>query len=194
MVRTDGLNEGSPHAKGARSGADRVVLYEPRRTGLVSLGLYGALAGACGVLGAGLTDEATRVPSWIFAAFFAACALLALKTVIHRDRLVLTQHGLSITTAAGRLECEWSQIHGFYTFERKSVVGLRARVLVGIDFLEGEGGIFSTPSMRWANQVTERRGSSTRVVKGHAGSLPASYGLNPDELVNLLEGWRRANR
>ena len=192
--RTDGLNQPSSQAKGGRTTADRLVFYEPRRTGLVSLGLYGALAGASGVLGAGLTDEALKVLRWIFAAFFASCALLAAKTVINRDRLVLTHHGLTVTAVATRLEYTWSQIQGFYTFERKSIVGLRPRTLVGIDFVEGEGGIFSTPSMRWANQLTERRGSSTRVVRGHAGSLPSTYGLNVDELVNLLEGWRRANR
>jgi hypothetical protein len=188
------LDKASPQPKDARTGGRTVVLYEPRRTGLVSLGLYGALAGASAGFGAGLTDEATRALSWVFAAFFAACALLALKTVINRDRLVLSEHGLSISTAGGTLEYEWSRIQGFYTFERNSVVGLRPRVVVGIDFLKGEGGIFSTPSMRWANQLTERRGTSTRAVKGHAGALPSSYGLNPGELVNLLEGWRRARR
>jgi hypothetical protein len=174
-------------------GADRIVLYEPRRNGLISLGLYGALAGGFGVLGAGLTDEATRVLSWVFAAFFAACALLAMKTVMNRDGLVLTSHGLTISVAAMRLEYKWSQIQGFYTFERKLVVG-RPRTLVGIDFVEGEAGIFSTASVRWVNEVTQRSGTGTRVVKGHAGSLPSTYGLNPEELVNLLEGWRRANR
>jgi hypothetical protein len=137
--------------KGARSGADRVVLYEPRRTGLVSLGLYGALAGASAILGVGLPDAATRVLSLVFAAFFAACALLALKTVIHRDRLVLTPHGLSISTAGGTLEYEWSQIQGFFTFERKSVVGMRPRVVVGIDFVEGESGI--SPRRRCAGRT-----------------------------------------
>jgi hypothetical protein len=117
-----------------------------------------------------------------------------MKTVITRDRLVLTRQGLSIFATTARLEYVWSQIQGFYTFERKSVIGRRPRTFVGIDFVEGEGGIFSTRSVRWANQLTERRGSSTRVVKGHAGSLPSTYGLNADELVNLLEGWRRANR
>jgi hypothetical protein len=187
------LNEASSPPKDARTTADQVVLCEPRRTVLVSLGLYGALAGATGVIGAGLTEEAARVLSWVFAAFFAACALLAMKTVINRDRVVLTRQGLSIFATTARLEYDWSQIQGFYTFERKSVVG-RPRTLVGIDFVEGEGGIFSTPAVRWANQLTERRGSSTRVVKGNAGSLPSTYGLNADELVNLLEGWRRANR
>lgn len=188
------MNEASPQAKGTRTSADTAVLYEPRRTGLVSLGIFAALAGALGVLGAGLPGEATRVLSWGLAVFFAWCALLALKTVINRDRLILTRHGLSILLATARLEYEWSQMHGFYTFERKSVIGLPPRTHVGIDFVEGEGGMFSTPSARWANQLTERRGSSTRVVKGHPGSLPSTYGLNPDELVNLLEGWRRANR
>jgi hypothetical protein len=188
------LNEATPQVKGARTGADWVVLYEPRRTGLVSLGLYGALALACGVFGAGLTDEAWRVLCLAFAAFFTTCALLAMKTVINRDCLVLTQNGLTISVATARLEYQWSQIQGFYTFERRSFIGRRPRTLVGIDFVEGEAGIFSAPSVRWANRLTERRGTSTRVVKGHSGSLPSTYGLKADELVNLLEGWRRANR
>jgi hypothetical protein len=185
------LSEASPQAKGARTSADRVVLYEPRRTGLVSLAFYGALAVALGVLGAVLTNEATRVLSWVFAAFFAMCALLAVKTIINRDHLVLTRDGLTISTAGGQVDYAWSQIHGFYSFERKSVVRLPARVHVGIDFVEGRGGFFSEPLMRFAYRLTERPGTNTRVVKGHPGSLPSTYGLKPDELVNLLEGWRR---
>jgi hypothetical protein len=173
---------------------DSVVLYEPRRTGLISLALYGALAGAFGVLGAALTDDAWRVLCWVFAAFFASCALLGIKTLVNRDRLVLNHRGLTIVATGTRLEYEWSHIQGFYTFERNSVIGRGPRTVVGIDFVEGQGGIFSMPSMRWANRLTERRGSSTRVVKGHAGSLPSTYGLHPDDLVNLLEGWRRAAR
>ena len=169
------------------------MLYEPRGTSLVSLGLFGALACALGVLGAGLRDDAWRALSWGLAVFFASCALLAVKTVINRDRLILTRDGLTILLATTRLEYGWPQIHGFYMFDRKSVIGLPARTKVGIDFVEGEGGVFSTPSVRWANQLTERRGSSTRVVKGHPGSLPSTYGMNADELINLLEGWRRAS-
>jgi hypothetical protein len=188
------LNRTSPQAKGARTSADTVVFYEPRSTGLISLAVFVALAGALGVLGARLTDEAVRVLSWGLAVFLASCALLTMKTVINRDRLVLTRHGLSIVLATTRLDYEWSQINGFYTFERNSIIGLPARTKIGIDFVEGEEGIFSSPSIGWANRLTERRGSSTRVVKGHPGSLPSTYGLKPDELVNLLEGWRRANR
>lgn len=185
------MNEASPRAKGARTGRDRVVLYEPRRTSLIWFGLYGGLAVACGVLGAGLTD-AIRVLCWVFAAFLAAFALLTLAAVIKRHRLVLTRTGLSISAPALRLEYEWSQIQGFYTFERKWAWG-RPGVQVGIDFREGEAGIFSKPEMQWS-RVTQRTGSSSRIVKGPAGFLPSTYGLRADELVNLLEGWRRANR
>lgn len=170
---------------------DPTVLYEPRRTGLISLALFAGIAAISAVLGT--NDEALRVPSWVFAGFFGVCALAALKTIIDRDRLVLTREGLRIFATGLRLEFAWSQIQGFYTFQPKTIL-TRPRTLVGIDFVEGEGGIFSTPSMRWANRVTRRDGTSTRVVKGHAGSLPSTYGLNADELVNLLEGWRRANR
>lgn len=188
------MSEAFQQTSGARTSADTVVLYEPRQTGLVSLGIFGVLAGALGVLGAGRADEVTRVLSWGLAVFFALFFLLAMKTVINRDRLILTRHGLSIRLATTRQEFKWSQIHGFYTFQRRSVIGLPARTHVGIDFVDGEGGVFSMPSLRWANQLTERGESRTRVVKGDAGSLPSTYGLNPDELVNLLEGWRRANR
>jgi hypothetical protein len=115
--------------------------------------------------------------------------------VVKRHRLALTRNGLSISAAGMQLgDYEWSQIQGFYTFERKWLWALgRPRVQVGIDFRKGEAGILSRPEVQW-HQVTQRTGSSTRVVKGQAGFLPSTYGLSADELVNLLEGWRRAKR
>ena len=103
----------------------------------------------------------------------------------------MTARGFAITTAGQRLEYRWAQVRAFYTFER-SMMGFRRR-LVGIDFVPGGAGPFDTAAARWTDRVTTLAGSSTRAVRAPVGALPSTYGQQADELVNLLERWRRAN-
>lgn len=166
-----------------------LVLYESWRTPFVTLAVYAALT-AAGILLV-RSGGVAAVLGWIVAAFFGACVLLALTGFLRRDSLTLTSRGFAITMASQRLEYRWEQVRGFYTVER-TFLGI-GRTVVGIDFFPGEAGPFASKATRWADRMTSVPGSSSRAVRGDTGSLQWAYGLEPAELVNLLERWRRAN-
>lgn len=166
-----------------------LVLYEQRRTAILAVALFGGLAAAGGFLVT--IGGAPGVLGWVFVIFFGACVLLSLRGFVKRDSLTLTERGFAMTMAAQLIEYRWDQVRGFYTFER-STLGIR-RTVIGVDFAPGEAGLFARDAVRWSDRVTTVQGTYTRVVKGDAGSLQWAYGMEPDDLVSLLERWRRAN-
>ena len=168
---------------------DTLVLYEPRRTQFLAVALYGGLAAAGGFLVT--MGGAAGVLGWVLVVFFGGCVLLSLGGLVKRDSLSLTERGFAMTMAAQRIEYRWDQVRGFYTFER-STLGIR-RTVIGVDFAPGAAGVFATDAVRWSDRMTTVQGTSSRVVKGDAGSLQWAYGMEPDDLVNLLERWRRSN-
>lgn len=166
-----------------------LVLYEPRRAAFVAVALFGGLAGVGGFLVT--IGGAPAVLGWVLVVFFGACALLSLRGFVRRDSITLTERGFAMAMAAQRVEYRWDQVRGFYTSDH-STLGIR-RTVIGVDFVPGEAGVFASSAVRWTDRVTTVPGTYTRVVKGDAGTLQWAYGMDPDDLVNLLERWRRAN-
>jgi hypothetical protein len=164
-----------------------VTLYAPRYLAVLNAGLYAALAIAGGVAA---TVGGIGLFGWALAAFFAACTALGVKAIFRRDSLSLTSEGFAVSIAGTRQDYRWSQVHGFYRLDRKPWLGA-PRSVIGVDFVEGEAGVFDQRFVGFAERVTTQPGTSSRVVRGRAGSLPSTYGLQADDLVNLLEGWRR---
>jgi hypothetical protein len=172
-----------------KPGSSTLVLYESLRATFVSVGLFGGLA----VVGAFLVNVggAAAVLGWILAVFFGACVALALVGFAKRDSLTLTEDRFRITMASQQVEYRWDDVRGFYTLDR-STLGIR-RTVIGVDFVPGKGGPLVNRGTRWADRLTAVAGTSSRVPSGDRGSLQWTYGLAPDDLVNVLERWRRAH-
>jgi hypothetical protein len=170
-----------------RSGT--LVLYESLRATFVAVGIYGGLAAVGGFLVN--LGGAAAVLGWILAVFFGACVALAVVGFVRRDSLTLTEHGFKISMAAQRVEYSWEDVRGFYTVDR-STLGIR-RTVIGIDFAPGKGWPLVSRGTRWADRLTAVPGTSSRVTRGDSGSLQWAYGMEPHDLVNVLERWRRAH-
>jgi len=166
-----------------------LVLYESLRATFVAIGLYGGLAAVGGFLvtlgGAG------AVLGWVLAVFFGACVVLGLVGFVKRDSLTLTERGFKMTMASQQVEYRWEDVRGFYTFDR-STLGIR-RTVIGVDFVPGKGGPLVNRATRWADRLTAVPGTSSRLASRDSGSLQWTYGMEPDDLVNVLERWRRAH-
>jgi hypothetical protein len=136
--------------------------------------LFGVLA--LGFAGISLYVTSTNAGAWFGVVFFGLIAVgLFLSVRPDASGMTLTDEGFTLRSLIGENTTPWSEVAKF-----------------DIGRLPGKGAV---AGIRYRPDAPERKGR--RVAKGMGGgldgALPENYGLEPQDLVDLMERWRAAH-
>ena len=160
---------------------ERLVLVASRLKLLLVLAvLLAALAVGLWVIG--MTDDGwTAAWSWIGVLALGLGAIAALIQAFRPSRLVLTPEGFAIEGMIPVGLVAWSDVEAFVVFSSPPDA-------------DGHGEVPPQPAWRLKPDSEHRDGMTSRLVRlvgDIDGSLPTYLGRSPEEMVALMEDWRR---
>jgi hypothetical protein len=110
---------------------------------------------------------------WPASVFFGLCALVAIGILVRPSRLVLERDGFVATTLGRTFHYRWSDIARFGV----TTLPVGNQKMVGLVFSAG---------------YPRSKGTGlSQALSGFDGALPDTYGRKAEDLVVVLEAWRR---
>ena len=109
---------------------------------------------------------------WLVVVFFGLCSLVTLLQLLARGNcLRLDQDGFTVATLFVTRSYRWSEVDRFF-------VGHSG----GADWV-----VFDLAPSRGRRSLNQRL---TKRLLGHEAALPQAYGMTPEHLADLMNGWR----
>lgn len=150
--------------------SENLTLY-PRFTKLILLLLTCVVFATLGVWM--INDNDLR--GWLVVGFFGPCSLIVLCQFIPgANYLRLTRDGISYSTFFRKRSHKWDEIFEFGAYEPSST----GSKYVGFNFKQ-------------RSKSGENLNSFSKTLSGWESGIPDTYGMSAEELVEILESWRK---